>query len=107
MQTVEQQTALKEIVRRIIDTAHPQKIILFGSAARGEMGPHSDFDLLVVVPDGVHRRKTAMAIYRKLFGICYPIDIVVATEGDCTRNSDNPGLVFKTAMAEGEIVYAA
>jgi predicted nucleotidyltransferase len=48
------------LVRRTVDIARPHKIILFGSAARGEMKPGSDIDVLVVVPNGVHRRKTAL-----------------------------------------------
>ena len=39
---------LQEIIRRVVETAQPEKIIMFGSAARGEMGPNSDVDLLVV-----------------------------------------------------------
>ncbi len=42
---------LQDIVQRIVDVAQPERIILFGSAARGEMGPHSDVDVLVVTPE--------------------------------------------------------
>ena len=49
---------LREIIRRIVEVAAPEKIILFGSAARGEMGPDSDVDRLVI-KSNVHRRKTA------------------------------------------------
>ena len=42
------QEVLDEVVRRIVEVAQPEKIILFGSAVRGEMGPNSDVDLLVV-----------------------------------------------------------
>ena len=52
---------LQEIIRRIVAVAEPEKIVMFGSAARGEMGPHGDVDLLVV-RSGVHRRKLALAI---------------------------------------------
>ena len=45
---------LDEVVRRMVKTANPHRIILFGSAARGAMGPNSDLDLLVVMPDGTH-----------------------------------------------------
>jgi predicted nucleotidyltransferase len=45
--TVDQKT-LDDIIRRIVEVAHPEKIILFGSAARGEMGPNSDVDLLII-----------------------------------------------------------
>lgn len=60
---------LDDLVNRIVETAHPLQVILFGSAARNEMGPDSDLDILVVVPDGVHRRKTAQNIYRVLWGL--------------------------------------
>ena len=96
-----------EILRRIIATAAPVKVILFGSAALGTMGPDSDFDFLVVVPDGVHRRKTAQAVYRALFGIGFAADIVVVTEGDMDRYSDDPGFIIQPAVKEGTVVYAA
>jgi len=59
---------LDTIIERIVEVADPKRIVLFGSAARDEMGPHSDFDLLVVKSD-VHRRKLAQHIYRNLIGI--------------------------------------
>jgi len=46
---------LDELVRRIVESVRPLQITLFGSAARGEMGPHSDLDVLVVMPDGCDR----------------------------------------------------
>ena len=52
--------AVEHLVRRIVDEIHPLRIIAFGSGAAGQMGPHSDIDLLVVVPDGTHRRQTAL-----------------------------------------------
>ena len=63
---------LDEIVRKIMEVSKPKRLILFGSAARGEMGPGSDLDLLVIVPDGAHRRRTAQTIYRKLADSAYP-----------------------------------
>jgi predicted nucleotidyltransferase len=44
------------IVRRIVEAVHPLRIILFGSRARGDARPDSDLDLLVVMPEGTHRR---------------------------------------------------
>ena len=43
-----QKKILQNIIQRIVEVAHPERIIMFGSAARGEMGPHSDIDLLVI-----------------------------------------------------------
>ena len=52
------QVVLSSLVQQIVDAACPVQIILFGSAARGDMRLGSDLDLLVVMPDGTHRRKT-------------------------------------------------
>src|SRR2546428_7345737 len=73
---------IDELVRRIVEVAHPLRIILFGSAARGVMGPDSDIDVLVIVPEGTHRRRTAQHIYRHMIGFPLAVDVVVATEGD-------------------------
>ncbi len=70
------------------------------------MGPHSDVDLLVVVPDGVHRRKTAQAIYRNMIGNAFAVDIIVATVSDLQKYGDNIGLVFYPALREGKEIYA-
>ena len=97
---------LNEIIRRIVETAHPRKIILFGSAERGEMGPNSDLDVLVIIPPGIHRRKTARSIYRNLIGVGFAVDVVVVTEQDIERYKDNSGLVIKSALEQGRILYA-
>jgi predicted nucleotidyltransferase len=98
---------LAELVRRIVDAAHPMSIVLFGSAARGEMGPHSDLDVLVVVPAGTHRRKTAQLLYSCLYGLGFAKDIVVATEDDIAEHGDNPGLIYRYALREGKEIYHA
>ena len=98
---------LDEIVKRIIEIVHPRKIILFGSAARGEMGQNSDFDLLVIVPSGMHRRRTAQKIYRNLIGVGFASDIIVITEDDIKQFKDNIGMVIRPALEEGRVLYAA
>ena len=97
---------LEEIVRRIVEVAHPEKIILFGSAARGEMGPNSDVDLLVV-KSGVHRLDLTGDIYMNLFGVGAAVDVVVATPDDLEQYGDSIGLVFRPALREGKLLYAA
>lgn len=97
---------LDKIVHRIVEIAHPLKIILFGSAVRGEMGINSDIDILVVVPSGVHRRNTARSIYRNLIGVGFAVDIIVATEEDIERYKDNIGMVIKPALEQGRSLYA-
>ncbi len=98
---------LQEIVRRVVAVAHPQQIVLFGSAAQGKMGPHSDVDLLVVVEETPHRRRLAQTIYRNLVGVGFATDIVVATTDDLKQYGKNPGLVIQPALEEGKVIYAA
>jgi predicted nucleotidyltransferase len=104
--TVDQET-LDEIVRRIVEVAHPEKIILFGSAATGRMGPNSDLDLLVIMPDGIHRRRMAQAIYANLKGIGLAKGIVVATVSDIRDYGHNSSLVLCPALREGKELYRA
>lgn len=98
---------LDEAVRRILTVVKPRRIILFGSAARGTMGSESDLDLLIVMPDGIHRRKTSVEIYRVLRGIGVPKDVIVVTEQDVMAYRFNPSLVLKPALDEGKELYAS
>ncbi len=100
------QDILNEIIGRIVEVAQPEKIILFGSAARGEIKPDSDIDLLVV-KSGVHRRRLAQAIYMNLIGVGHPVDVVVVTPEDVERFKDSFALVIEPAIREGKIVYAS
>jgi len=95
------------IVQRIVDVLHPLRIILFGSAARGEAGQDSDIDLLVVMPEGTPRLATAEKLHMRMFGIPAAIDFLVATPSDLERNRDNIGLVYRTILKEGRELYAA
>ena len=95
------------LVRQIVAAVRPLRVVLFGSAARGQMGPESDPDLLVVMPDGTHRRKTAQQLYRTLDGRGHPFDLVVATPSDLEKHKDAVGLVYRDVLREGREVYAA
>jgi predicted nucleotidyltransferase len=97
---------LQEIVRRIVETAQPEKIVLFGSAARDDMGPDSDLDFLVITACD-HRRNTARKIRRQLVGIGVPIDVIVAKPEDIERYKDTIGLIYRPALREGKVLYAA
>ncbi len=98
---------IDKIKNIIIDCVPTRRIILFGSAARGEMGPNSDIDLLVVVPVGQHRRKTAQQIYEKMFGVGFAVDLVVVNDEDLRAYSDRHDMVIKRALEEGREIYAA
>ena len=98
---------IDELVRRILEIVRPLRIILFGSAARGEMGPNSDLDVLVIMPNGIHRRKTAQDIYRRMWGFGFAKDIVVVTESDVLQCGSNPYMIIKNALDEGKEIYLA
>jgi predicted nucleotidyltransferase len=94
-------------VRRLVAAIQPTRIILFGSAARGEMREASDLDMLVVVPDGLPQQEIwnrAHAVMRR-YGIA--TDLVVVSEGILAKYVDSPGLVYEQALREGKELYHA
>ena len=101
------QEVLNEIIRRIIEVAQPEKIILFGSAVRGEMGPNSDLDLLVIKAGVAHRGRLTEAIYMNLIGVGQAVDVIVVTPEDVERYRNIFGLVIDPALKEGRIIYAS
>jgi predicted nucleotidyltransferase len=98
---------IDELVQRIVEEVHPLRIILFGSAVTGEVGANSDIDLLVVMPEGVHRRRIAQFLYQKIIGLGVPFDILVATPDDLQKHKNNIGLIYRSILQEGREVYAA
>jgi len=98
---------LRDIIRRIVEAAHPDRIILFGSAARGEMGPNSDVDLLVIKGGKFNRWRVTTAIYRHLSGADAAVDVVVVTPEEVERYRDTHCLVICPALKEGKVVCGA
>ncbi|MFH0802106.1 MAG: nucleotidyltransferase domain-containing protein [bacterium] len=96
-----------EVINRIVEAVNPLQILLFGSAARQEDGAESDVDLLVVIPEGTHCRKTAQHLHSLLFGIPYPVDILVATPSLLEKHKNNIGLIYREILREGQELYAA
>ena len=100
---LDQQT-LDDIIRRIVEVAQPEKIILFGSAARGEMNRHSDVDLLII-KEGADALELMGDIYMNLDGVGAAVDAVVVTPDDVERYKDSHALIVKPALQEGRVVY--
>jgi predicted nucleotidyltransferase len=98
---------LAEIVRRIVEVASPDRIIMFGSGARGEMKPDSDLDFLVIKAGVEHRRKLVQQVYLNLFGITVPVDVIVVTPEDAEQSRKCIGTIIGPAMQDGIEVYAA
>ncbi len=93
--------ALAEIIRHIVRVAAPERIVLFGSAARREEGPASDLDLLVIKPGRYHRGQLTEEIYLSLIGVGRAVDVVVVTPEDVDRYQDALGLVIAAGAAGG------
>lgn len=98
---------VESLVQSIVEAVHPLKIILFGSYARDKANPDSDIDVLVVMPEGVHCRRTAQLLYRQIRGLGVPFDILVTTPGALEKHKDNIGLIYRTVLKEGKEIYAA
>ena len=98
---------LADIVQRVVEAAQPEQIVLFGSAARGTMGPNSDIDLLVVKGGRFGRGRLLEAIYRNLRGVAAAVDVVAVTPAEVEQYRNDPCLIVAPALREGRVVYAA
>lgn len=96
---------LPPIVGRIVRTVDPVRIILFGSRARGNARPDSDFDLLVVLDQIDDRRAMRLRIRASIDDLPIAKDIVVATTEQASWAPQLIGDVLQTAVAEGRVLY--
>lgn len=97
----------EKLVRRIVDAVRPEKIILFGSAARGEMKPSSDVDLLVIKAGDYHHIEMAQRIYSALGRRDFAVDITVATPEEVEKYRDEYCLILHAALRDGRVLYDA
>jgi predicted nucleotidyltransferase len=95
-------------LRRLIEAYAPERIYLFGSSARGEAGPDSDYDLLLVVPDDAppERRRSRLA-YERLWGTGTALDVLVWTRSSFDRRLHLPASLPATVVREGQLLHAA
>jgi predicted nucleotidyltransferase len=98
--------AIQRMVRRIVRQFHPERVILFGSHARGNAGPDSDVDLLVVIPVEGQKHKKQVQIRVALHDISVPKDIIVTTPEDFEWRKEIPGTIEYPAAREGRVLYA-
>ena len=100
--------ALTRIMERLIDAYEPERIYLFGSKARGDYGPDSDFDLMVVVSDAapVEQQRSRLA-YERLWGTGTAADVLVWTHGRFHSRTHLRASLPGTILREGRLLYAA
>jgi uncharacterized protein len=101
----ERAAVLDDVVQRIAKRFSPDKIILFGSRARGDAGPDSDIDLLVLFSDVADPRKRAAELYAALVDFPSPMDIVVSTSSRFERYRNVVNTVYWPASREGRVLY--
>lgn len=99
------QTVLREIVKRIRREVRPQKIVLFGSRARGRPHRHSDYDILVIKRTRNRTPARTVPIYSALSGLPVPIDVVLFTPGEVREWRNVRQALVTTALREGKVLY--
>jgi predicted nucleotidyltransferase len=101
------QEVLDAIIQRIVEVAQPEQIILFGSAARGEMGPNSDVDLLVVKSGEFDQGRLLGDIYLNLHGVGQAVDVILVTTEQVERYRNTHCLIIAPALRQGKEIYHA
>ena len=100
--------ALAEVVRRLVEAYQPTRIYLFGSVARGDAGPDSDYDILVIVPnDASPERRRSRVAYEALWGTGVAADVLVLTESQFDSRMHLAASLPATVIREGRLLHAA
>jgi len=103
-----QEATLPEVVRRLVAAYQPERIYLFGSMARGDAGPDSDLDLLVVVPDDASQeRRSSKLAYSALRGTGIAADVLVCTHRYFEERLHLKASLPSTVLREGKLLHAA
>lgn len=96
---------LLEVKDRLVNGFHPDKIILFGSQARGTADDRSDVDILVVCSFSGKRRHLMLEMDRALNGLGLARDIIVLTAEEFERDRHIPGTIARRAWKEGKALH--
>ena len=96
---------LQEATRRLVERFSPNRIILFGSQARGTADDRSDVDLLVICPIHGRKRDLMVSMDRALRGLGIARDVIVLTPEEFERDREIPGTVARPASREGKVLY--
>ncbi len=96
---------LLEVKERLVNGFHPDRIILFGSQARGTADDRSDVDILVICPIKGKRRHLMLEMDRALRGLGLARDIMVLTPEEFELDRHIPGTIARPAWKEGRVLY--
>ena len=108
VEILERDPVLVEIVRRLVEAYRPECIYLFGSKARGDAGPDSDYDVLVIVPDDAPpARRTSRLAYEALWGTGVAADVLVWPRRRFDSRLHLKASLPATVQREGKLLHAA
>jgi predicted nucleotidyltransferase len=99
------QAQIAAVVDRLAQAAKPERILLFGSHARGEANDESDLDLLVIETEVADRAAEMVRLRRLLRPLRIPVDLLVYSRADIDRWGHQPGSALYWALREGKVVY--
>ena len=103
-----QDAVINEVVRRLVNLYQPERVYLFGSAARGDSGPDSDLDLCIVLPQDAPPDSFRRSAHRHLWGMRVAVDVVKILSADFDRRSLHvKASLSATILREGRLLYDA
>src|SRR5947209_17258575 len=106
LSTIDIETIVGEATRRVVEAANPEKIILFGSYARGDITEDSDLDLLAIPPNVEDRITETICLKKILTSLRCPADVMMCSSGDVAERGNLPGGALRWTLEEGKILYA-
>jgi predicted nucleotidyltransferase len=98
---------IQQAVKRIVQTIQPNKVILFGSYARGDSTPDSDLDLMVILPGHPDKVAEMIRLRQTIGAVGTGVDVLVFSEDEALRRGQVPGTVVYWANNEGKVLYDA
>jgi predicted nucleotidyltransferase len=101
------QHTINQAVQLLITAAHPSKILLFGSYARGEASEDSDLDFLVILPTLANKHQEMIRLRRVLRPLRIPVDVLVASKEEVDEWGHLPSTALYWALTEGKVVHEA
>ena len=100
------QKKLEEAVRLLVQACHPERIILFGSFARGTQDEGSDIDIMIIEKSVANKADEIVRLCRVVSPLRLPVDILVVDSETFRVWSQTPGTVHHEASTDGKILYA-
>jgi predicted nucleotidyltransferase len=98
---------LNQIITLVTTKTSPERIVLFGSYARGDYTKNSDIDILIIIKNLVNERKITGALYKALLNekFSMPVDFLAIDYDKYNIVKNKIGYIYKTIEQEGKIIY--